>query len=78
MFGRGLDVKKHTCLSITLVNKEFYPPPLSLSLSLSLTFAIPDIACEHFGAGCGERTLTKLKVEFVGVFDLQAAAAESN
>ena len=23
MFGRGLDVKKHTCLSITLVNKEF-------------------------------------------------------
>ena len=34
LFGRGLDVKKHICLSITLVNKEFY---LWYSLFLSLT-----------------------------------------
>ena len=31
MFGRGLDVKRYTCLSVTLIKKNV----LSLSLSLS-------------------------------------------
>ena len=44
MFGRGLDVKRYTCLSVTLIKKnvlslslsEHRTPNDSLSLSLSL------------------------------------------
>ena len=37
LFGQGLDVKKHTCLSITLVNKKSV---CSLSLSLSVCLSL--------------------------------------
>ena len=44
LFGQGLDVKKQTCLYITLISKEFYLNlfffNLSVCLSVSLSLAV--------------------------------------